>query len=486
MSLSSAISNALSGLTAATRGTELVSTNISNKSVAGYARRELELSSRLYSGNGGGVAVDGVRRTVSAGLLADNRLAQASASNSGGIADFHAAIEEAYGTADDSGALSAQLTALDAALSAASARPDSDLRLAAVVEAASALTGRINDIAATIQAQRQAADKNIASDIDSLNTALERVANLNRQITVLTAQGEDPSSLIDARQAAIDEIAGIVPIQEVQRENGRVALFTKGGAALLDGQQPARLEFAPAAAITPDMSLQNGALASVVLNGRTLSTAEMSMLSGGSLSANFAIRDDLAPGYQSQIDALAREIYVRFSDSTVDPTLAAGLPGIFTDSQAAFLPANELGLANRLSVNALVDTSQGGALWRVRSGIGAAASGDLGDGSILLSMSAAMEASRPPASSAVSSAGRSLLGFVSELASTAASQRISAQSLSTQEQSRADTLHTALLAQGVDTDTEMEALLSLERSYAANARVLQTVNDMLDQILRLT
>jgi flagellar hook-associated protein 1 FlgK len=43
-----------------------------------------------------------------------------------------------------------------------------------------------------------------------------------------------------------------------------------------------------------------------------------------------------------------------------------------------------------------------------------------------------------------------------------------------------------LLADGVDTDKEMETLLALEQAYSANAKVFQTANDMLDTILRLT
>lgn len=486
MSLSSAISNALSGLTATTRGTELVSTNISNKSVAGYARRELDLSSRAYSGNGGGVSIDGVRRTVNAGLLADNRLAAARAARSDGIASFHAAIEKTFGTSDDTASLSSMVTALDAALVSAASRPDNDVRLAAVLDAATALGAKINAVSAGIEDARSGAEKAIASDVERLNTALERVATLNRQITVLSARGEDASSLIDARQASIDDITDIVPIQEVARENGRIALFTKAGVTLLDGQVPAKIEFDAVTPVTAAMSLAAGDLSTLSINGKALNASEMAMLAGGSLAANFQIRDELAPGYQSQIDAAARDLYDRFADPAVDPTLAGGQAGLFTDNQAAFLAANEVGFAGRITVNALADPAKGGALWRIRAGLAAAGPGDLGDSTLIRNMSGALTEPRAPASAAISANARSLLGLASELTSTAASQRIRAEASLQQDRTHAEGLRTALLAQGVDTDSEMEALLSLERAYAANAKVLQTANDMLDQILRLT
>ena len=484
MSLSSAMSNALSGLTATTRATEVVSTNIANKSVAGYARRELETSSRAYAN--GGVKIDGVQRQLNAGLLADNRLAQAASSQSGTVATFHAAIESAFGTADDKASLTSMLTAFDTALTSASARPDSDVRLNAVLDAAGALTTKIQAVAASITEARGTADKTIAKNVGNLNDTLDQVAELNRQITVLTARGEDASPLIDARQAAIDEIATIVPIQEVARENGRVALFTKGGATLLDGTVPARLGFQPANGMASDMSVGNGALSRLSLNGKTLSDGEMSMFAGGTLAANFEIRDNVAPAYQTKIDAFAREVYTRFADPALDGTLTAGAAGLFTDAQSAFAPGNETGLANRIAVNSSVDPAQGGELWRIRAGVNATGPGSSGDATLIRAMGAALTDTRVPSSPATSSTARSMLLFASDLTSGASSLRIRADANALQDQTRAQSLNTALLAQGVDTDTEMEALLSLEKAYAANAKVFQTVNDMLDDILRLT
>ncbi|SMO74839.1 flagellar hook-associated protein FlgK [Paracoccus laeviglucosivorans] len=483
MSLSSAISNALSGVTAASRGTELVATNIANKSVAGYARRELELSSRIHTANGGGVGIDGVRRAIDAGLLSDSRLALAASSQSGTVATFHAVMEQAFGTANDASALGAALTGLDNAILSASARPDNQVRLNAVLDAAKGIAQKINGISQTISTARSQADHDIGKDVASLNDALERVAALNRQITVTSAQGGDPSSLIDARQDAIDQISAIVPIQEVTRENGRVALFTKGGATLLDGTAPAQIGFVATGTITAGMSVENGALGTLSLNGRSLAAQEMA---GGTLSAHFQIRDRIAPGFQAQIDGFARDLYSRFADPAVDPTLAAGQPGIFTDAQTALLPANEPGFADRIAVNAAIDPQAGGALWRIRAGLGAADPGEVGESSLRLAMGTALADSRPPASSELGTGPRTLIGLASEIASGAATQRLRSEAVAVQDQSRAGSLRTALLAGGVDTDTEMEALLSLERAYAANAKVLQTANDMLDQILRLT
>lgn len=485
MSISSAISNAVSGLTAASRGTELVSSNIANALTPGYARRELDLSSRIVE-RGGGVSVNGVNRMVNSGLLADNRLAQASVGASGTTSAFHAAMEKLLGTGQEASSLGQTLTAFESALTSAAARPDSETRLANVLTAATDLAQKLNAVSGTIQAERTAADSTIAKDVSRLNAALEQVAALNKQIVSLSAQGKDTASLADARQTVIDGITDIVPIKEVPRENGRVALFTTGGAVLLDGTEPSIIAFESVPGITPEMSVLDGSLARLTMNGKLLTAGQMDMFDGGTISANFAIRDQIAPEYQKQIDAFARDLYDRLSDPAVDPSLNSGEPGLFSDAQAALDPSDETGFAGRIAVTALVAPTAGGDLWRIRAGINATGAGNSGDSELLGRLAAALSASRLPASANVSQVPRSLQLLASDLASSAATKRVQSEAGALQDSTHQTSLQSALLADGVDTDNEMESLLALERAYSANAKVFQTANDMLDAILRLT
>ncbi|WP_287886350.1 MULTISPECIES: flagellar hook-associated protein FlgK [Paracoccus] len=486
MSISSAISNAVSGLTAASRGIEIVSSNIANALTPGHARRELDLSSRP-SEHGGGVNIDGVSRIFTAGLIADNRLAEASVGSSRTVAAFHAAMEKAFGTGTGISSLGQSLTDFESALTSAASRPDSDMRLSNVLDTATALAKKINDISTTIQAERSKAEQAIESDVSRLNAALQQVAKLNAQIVTITAQGKDASSLVDARQAAIDGISDILPIKEVPRENGRIALFTPDGAILLDGTEPARIEFSAVPGITAEMSIGSSALSALTLNGKPLTgPQQQTMLSGGSLGANFAIRDQIAPAYQQQIDAFARDLYDRLSDPMIDSSLNTGGPGLFTDAQGAFDPTNESGFAGRIAVTFLVSPETGGQLWRIRAGIHAPDPGNSGESVLLDRLSSAISASRSPASAHLSNAPRSLQTLSAEMSSGAATNRIRSEASALQSSSHQSGLKAALLAEGVDSDKEMESLLALERAYAANAKVFQTANDMLDAILRLT
>ncbi|MFC3569606.1 flagellar hook-associated protein FlgK [Paracoccus simplex] len=485
MSISSAISNAISGLTAVSRGTEVVSSNIANALTPGYARRELDLSPRLAE-RGGGVGLDGVSRAINAGLLADNRLAEADVGASTTLSTFHAAIERIFGTGTEASSLGQVLTAFDSALVSAASRPENEVRLGNVLGSATDLADKLNQISRAIQTERSSAEEAIRKDVSRLDAALGQVATLNKQIVSLAAQGKDVSALVDTRQAAIDGIAEIVPVKEVPRENGRIALFTSGGAILLDGSDPAWITFDSVPGLTPEMTVGNGALTRLSFNGKPLTEGQMTMFGGGTIGANFAIRDELAPACQRQIDAFARDLYDRLSATNVDPSLNAGGPGLFTDAQAAFDAAQETGFAGRIAVTTRVDPAAGGDLWRIRAGINAAGPGNAGDSAVLGNLSAALAASRSPASTALSQTPRSLQTLSAELSSNAATKRVQAEATALQDSTHRVSLQTALLADGVDTDKEMEGLLALERAYSANAKVFQTANDMLDAILRLT
>jgi len=46
-------------------------------------------------------------------------------------------------------------------------------------------------------------------------------------------------------------------------------------------------------------------------------------------------------------------------------------------------------------------------------------------------------------------------------------------------------LKTQELQNGVDTDYEMQQLLLVEQSFAANARVIQTIDELIQTLLRI-
>lgn len=484
MSISGALSNARTGLTAAARAAEVVSANVANALTPGYGRRELELSAQSLGGNGTGVRIEGIRRTVDQPIIAERRLADAGLADQAARADFLARIEQAIGTPDNPRSLTGRINALEASLIQAASRPDSLPRLQETLDAASALAGALNAASDTVQAQRMEADREIARQVERLNKGLENIALLNRKITTQLGAGRDATALMDQRQQEVDRIASIVPLREVPRDRGQIALYTPGGAILLDGA-PATLSFTPAGVIVPEMSVASGALSEVSLNGRILPAGEGGPLAGGSLGALFYIRDNLAIDAQGRLDALARDLVERFADPATDPTLGPTDPGLLTDAGSIFDPANELGLSGRITVNPLADPRAGGTLLKLRDGLGAAPASAPGDATRLLALADALTASRVPASTTISNVARSASGLSSDVASFFGNLRLSAEADQSFASALADGLRETELQGGVDSDFEMQQLLLVEQAFSANARVISTIDDLIQTLLGL-
>ena len=483
MSLTSAMNTAISGLAVSSRLADLASTNIANAATPGYVRRQADLSPIVLGGEGAGVSIAGIRRDVSSFLVNERRGAEAAVSNQDTRAAFLSRVETSLGT-DSENSLSARVGDFDAALIAAASRPESESRQSEMLTTAKQLVNHITNTARTIQSARTDADSAIAAQVEQLNDALSQVEDLNSRIVAATIAGRDSTSLQDLRQRQIDQISGIVPLRQIPRDNGTIALYSTSGAPLVDGKA-SQFGFEATRAISAEMNITDGPLSGLTMNGRAMNTGENGLLAGGSLTAQFAVRDVLAPEAQAKLDGLTRDLVERFQASGLDPTLASGAAGLFTDGGGAFDPLDETGLSSRLQINSAVDPAAGGALWRLRDGIGATAPGSVGDASLIQGLRAALVAETAPNSTALPTGPRSLGALASDITSSVVQDRVTVEDQLTFAQSRATTLQTQEQEQGVDTDQELQNLLLIERAYTANARVIQTIDDMLATLMEL-
>lgn len=484
MSISGALNNALSGLTAVSRAANTVSNNIANAMTEGYGRRTVELASN-NTGSHGGVRVTGILRHVNQSALADRRMADAEQNHASQVADFRTRFEALIGNPEDDYSLSALISNFENALISAGSRPDSNERLQIVAGRAEDLTKKINSLSDGVQKMREEADRKIDEHVGNLNAYLQEVRDLNLRIAAGTTAHSDTATLLDQRQIIVDKIAELVPIREIPRDHDMVALYTPGGAVLLDGT-PAELEFTPANIIQPHMTEAAGMLSGLTINGVPVRTdSQNSPIRGGLIGAQFEIRDEIAVEAQAQVDSVARDLIERFQDPAVDPTLGATDAGLFTDEGNFFDPANEVGLSGRIVLNPRVDPDEGGELYRIRDGIGAAAPGPVGNADGILAMAAAMTTTRVPSSGGFGTAARSASDLTARFMSQVANAREHDEQSLSFATTRLTALNDIVLGDGVDTDQEMQRLLLIEQSYSANAKVVETVENLLDTLMRI-
>lgn len=466
MALSSALGAAASGLAASARRLETVGNNVANATTEGYARRDVRLQANTTAP---GVQIAAISRNVDPFRLADRRIAGADAAATGLLSEQLQRIERAFGTTGSAGSLQATLDSFDAALLSAASEPESPGRLAAVVNAAHDLATRFSTVSGAIQQVRTETDSTIGRMVDRLNADLEDVSRLDRQIAAALATGDDAASLQDRRQQLVDRIATIIPLREYPRANGLISLVAVNGALLLDGA-PARFGFTPAALISASSTAP---LSGLTLNGRPVDTRADSLVGGGTLAAAFDLRDRVTPGLQADLDDLALSLSRRMVDA--DPTLAPGAAGLFTDAGAAADPANRTGLSARLAVAASVDPGAGGDPTRLRDGLAATTPRAPGDGRVLAALSVALSMPNP----------NSLSGEVALAVDRLATARLAADTAASTASARQSALAEAAAPDAVNTDRELQDLLQIEQIYAANARVISAVDNMLQTLLEV-
>jgi flagellar hook-associated protein 1 FlgK len=144
MSITGAVANALSGLTASARSAEVISSNIANAMTDSYARREVVLANQVLGSTGAGVRVADIARVTDQTAIAERRLARASLGAAEVTAGFHARMEGTIGMPGEAGALTGRIDTLEGALAEAASRPEDSARLQAVVDAADRLAGSMN------------------------------------------------------------------------------------------------------------------------------------------------------------------------------------------------------------------------------------------------------------------------------------------------------------------------------------------------------
>ncbi len=485
MSISSALSNALTGLTAASRRTEVISDNVANALTPGFARRQLSVAAASAGGQGAGVAVIEVVRSTDPRATADRRRADADAGRSGALAAAETRLAEIVGGPDDAGSIPSAVLGFETALARLADTPESEALQVETAGRARNLAAALSGASGSVQRVRMDADSSIGRMVTVANDALVRIEDLNEDIRRATVAGHGSAPLEEERQREIDKLAEILPIRTAQREGGAVALYTPGGAMLLDGRA-SQFGFATTGQITPNMTLASGALSGLTLGGKPLDAGSDGPIGGGALAAQFDVRDRIAPAVSTQLDALAQDLVLRFEDPAVDATIAPGAPGLFTDQGGALDPLDIPGLAGRLQLNAAVDPRQGGEAWRLRDGIYAAAPGPVGLDELPRAMIAAL-ASRNAAPAGVGFAG---VHSFSDLAETVSASRLQAQA-ETASSAAFDAGRRSVLAEveaaaiGVNGDREMSDLLLAEQAYAANARVLETVDRLLQRLLQI-
>ncbi len=485
MSYTIALSNAASGLRANAKMAETLSSNIANALTEGYARREVNLSAQQLDGSGRGVQVSSI--TTVENKIATVARRNMSAQNASDTIAFDATghINTALGDVNSPLALARMMGELEASFVAAGNAPENLNFVRDIAQRANEITDKFSNVSADYQRIRQDADTNIAFEVEKLNFSLSQIERLNEEISKKFHSADDVSGFQAERARLIDDVSEMVPVNVISKDRGRIALFTAEGGTLLDYYRT-EFSFTPTPIITPDLTAAAGDLSMISVNGTpTNFLASNGVWAGGKLEALMRVRDETVPQANAQLDGLARDLVERFQDPAVDPTLGATDAGIFTDAGGWFDVANEVGLAGRLELNSLVAPNSG-ELWRMQSGLNAVTPLNSGNATILANYADAIGSPRAGNPGLGTSVALSAAGFAGKITADAATVWGAWEARSTYSATQAQILEEKEAnSVGVDTDSQLQMLIEVENAYAANARVMRVLDEMLARLMEI-
>ncbi|KQS60271.1 hypothetical protein ASG36_04710 [Geodermatophilus sp. Leaf369] len=467
MSGFSSLNIASNVLSAHQRALEVTAQNVANAATVGYTRQRADLQSLsatsvsgLYStseGVGEGVSADVVTRIRDAFLERRGQLEH-------GISAQAAAVDVAWSQAElsfnepGSSGLQATLTKQWSAWGQLATTPTDPAARTAVVAASQAVVSSLNSTAKALDAQWSSTRVDLQDGLGEVNAAARQIADLNRAIVASTAGGLDSNELQDKRDVLIGTLADRIGAIGVPKADGSVDVVVNG-AALVAGKTASQITLsaptAPSGATTATSAL-------------SLAPGGAAVTPGGTMGGQLQAMNEILPGLQGRLDAVAADVAARVNAAQQDGSTAAGVRG-----QALF--QTEAGSTTGITAGNIRLSGVSG------SGL---ATGLLdADGNAYASSSGANADRIAQLGSSTTGPDATYRDLVTDLgvkAQSATSSAASARAIVTQVDASRQSVS------GVSLDEEMTNMLVFKQSYAAISRVITAIDEMLDVLINKT
>jgi flagellar hook-associated protein 1 FlgK len=454
----SSLNVASRALAAQQRAIDVTGQNVANANTVGYTRQRVEMQSLASASAyglqsredspGNGVSADKVIRVRDAFLERRAQQQAGLASQAAATAATYSQLETSFGEPGDTG-IQSLLTKTSAAWSQLSTRPTDTSSRIAVLSSADALAKGLRTASAAVDAQWSNTRLEATDLVDEANATLAQIAQLNRTIQDSQGNGNPANELQDQRDGLVALLSKTLGATGVEGDNGMVDVVVDGN-VLVSGTGASKLALTggsdPLTMATTPVRLAVAPGGSVLQPGGTV---------GGQLDA----MNTVLPAYQAQLDQVALAV------TGVNAVLATGY-----DKAGAPGTALYGGSSARDIAVVITDPAKLAAAVNPPAGTDASADGALADKVAQLSKDAAgPDTTYRQMITALGIASRGAAGAATT-ASTVLGQV---------DQAR-------LSVSGVSLDEEMTNLLVFKQSYAAAARVVTALDEMLDVLINKT
>lgn len=464
MSLFAALNSATAGLRTVQTNVKLVSDNIAQANDPNRTRHTAQQSVDAS----GQVISTTYRREVDKALMAQVMDLTARDGGSQATATYMQQLGDLLRTTNGTPLLNDYADKFQAAVKTLATSPENETAQYQLVQAAENFSREIRRVSEGVEQLDRDMKSDITKSVDTVNDLLKQINQINNDTVSLLGQGSAANAVADKRDGLIRELSTYMPVRTVERPDGRLAIFTPSGVALVDAQ-PANLSYDGGninlqvgnQVTSINNHLTSGKLGSLIQMRKDGSTTEPPTPASGDPTT------EIIRKLRSQLDEYAKAF--------TGPT-RPGEPTSFADAYDESAPAADGEQINQfftgndrftIAVNAkLLDNTakvKQAAIEGMVTAINAAGRNFNADG---LQM-------KDTSYSAMGSAITGTWMAAAKTANTASeSNKASMQLLTERYQSQT----------GVNIDEEIAQLQQLQTSYQASARVMQVANAMFDAL----
>lgn len=336
-------------LAASQLGVEVTSHNISNANTPGYSRQTVNYETSLalpspYGPLGYGVQVTGIGRAF------DPFVAKRLDENTSLLADYEsrkADLDQIAGLFNETqdGGLNQIFSEFWDAWNDLADNPSGSGERQALLSQAQTLADAFSFRADQLVQARSDVTQRIGPTIEEINTHAARIAELNREIRATESPEHQANDLRDERQKELNELSELIGIRYYTGGDGAINVTLSNGVSLVQSMSAWTFRYE----ITP------GDTVSVIWQGPGGVEEDVtSVLEGGQLTAQIAVRDTLIPQFQEDLDALAQELVAavntQHSQGVGLDLLSKVLSSNYVTDPDAFLINNpDLAFGNRIA-----------------------------------------------------------------------------------------------------------------------------------------
>ena len=348
MGLSQALSAALAGVNATQQALSVISGNVANANTAGYVDESISQLAVATAGQPG-VSVDttGINRNLNSLLQSQLWTESSGGSYADTTSQLYQQLQQVYGTPGSSSSFAGIFSNFTSAAQALSTSPSSYSAQTQVLSAAQALTQNLGAMTSTIQQLRTQAEQGIATDVQTANTAIAQIAQINQQLGT-APQDSATATLEDQRDQDISQLATLMNITVAPAANNQISVYTAQGQQLVSGVQASTLSFGNAGTLNattlwsanPSQD-EVGTITLTSPGGNQTDLIAENAITSGQIGAYLQMRDSILPQAQNQIDELANQMSQTLSNQTTNGTaVTAGTQSGFSVDVGSVLPGN--------------------------------------------------------------------------------------------------------------------------------------------------